>query len=307
MKKTGYKSIEPNQVNTGTLHRFLLGAVVPRPIALAGTVDEKGNYNLSPFSFFNVFGANPPVMIFSPSRRVRDNTNKHTLENILEVAEVMIHIVDYGMVEQMSLSSTEYEKGVNEYIKAGFETVAGTRIRPLRIVGAPVAFECNVLTVIETGDEGGAGNLIISEVVCMHVREDLLDANGMIDPLRMDVVCRLGGDWYGRINAQNMFEIPKPISSKGIGFDQLPDYIMSSRFFTGNQLARLANVDALPAREYVEEVSTAYDFLHKKDLDITEKGKLILDIVYRCIELNEPVKALALLQAGHQMGCWSRD
>jgi flavin reductase (DIM6/NTAB) family NADH-FMN oxidoreductase RutF len=307
MEKSAYKSIEPNQVNTGIFHKFLLGSVVPRPIALAGTVDEKGNHNLSPFSFFNVFGANPPVMIFSPSRRVRDNTNKHTLENILEVPEVMIHIVDYGMVEQMSLSSTEYQKGVNEYIKAGFETVVGTRIKPLRIIGAPVAFECNVLTVIETGDEGGAGNLIISEVVCMHVREDLLDENGMIDPLKMDVVCRLGGDWYGRINAQNMFEIPKPISTKGIGFDQLPDYIMSSRLFTGNQLARLANVNALPAKDYVEEVSKSYGFLAVEKQDKKEMEKMILDIVYRCIDQNEPLEALALLQLANQMGCWHQE
>jgi len=304
MKAKTYKTIDPGEVSVGVLHQYLLSSVVPRPIALAGTVDDQGQFNLSPFSFFNVFGANPPVLIFSPSKRVRDHTNKHTFENILEVAEVMIHIVDYDMVEQMSLSSTEYERGVNEYIKAGFLTVPGDQIKPLRVVGAPVAFECKVLTVIETGEEGGAGNLIISEIVCMHVREDLLDENSMIDPLKMDVVCRLGGDWYGRINSENMFEIPKPIRSKGIGFDHLPLFIMESRLFTGNQLARLANVEALPTKAYLEEIRKENVAVFDLKIDLTEGEAALLDEVNRCIEQNEAVKALALLQLGWESGFW---
>ncbi len=302
MENGGYKTIIPGNVSVGTLHQYLLGGVVPRPIALAGTVDLQGNFNLSPFSFFNVFGANPPIMIFSPSRRVRDNTPKHTLENVREVPEVMIHIVDYDMVEQMSLSSTEYEKGIDEYIKAGFQTIPGDQIRPRRITGAPVAFECKVTNVIETGQEGGAGNLIISEVVCIHVREDLLDENGMIDPLKMDVVCRLGGDWYGRVNADNMFEIPKPIRSKGIGFDQLPDFIMESRLFTGNQLARLANVESLPGKEDLEEGKKVLQLIEQEANDKRTKNHLLMQLIYDCIERNEVMQALTLLYIGHASG-----
>ncbi|HAQ39225.1 MAG TPA: flavin reductase [Saprospirales bacterium] len=302
MRKNIYKTIDPGQISVGAFHQYLLGAVIPRPIALAGTVDKAGRFNLSPFSFFNVFGANPPIMIFSPSRRVRDNTDKHTLENVREIAEVMIHMVDYDMVEQMSLSSTEYDKGINEYIKAGFQAKPGDLIRPLRIIGAPVAFECKVINVIETGSEGGSGNLVVSEVLRMHIREDLLDENDMIDPVEMDVVCRLGGDWYGRINSENLFEIPKPIRSKGIGFDQLPDFIMNSHMFTGNQLARLANVEALPSKEYLDGLNHTFKQIEKEGADMKTRNHVLMRWVYECIEQNEAMKALALLYLGHASG-----
>jgi len=221
---------------------------------------------------------------------------------VREIAEVMIHMVDYDMVEQMSLSSTEYDKGINEYIKAGFQTQPGDLIRPLRIVGAPVAFECKVINVIETGSEGGSGNLIISEVVRMHIREDLLDENDMIDPIEMDVVCRLGGDWYGRITEDNMFEIPKPIRSKGIGFDQLPDFIMNSRMFTGNQLARLANVEALPTKEYLDGLKQTFKQIEKEGADKKTRNHVLMQWVYDCVEQNESMKALALLYLGQASG-----
>ena len=230
------------------MHALLLGSVIPRPIAFASTVDKSGIVNLSPFSYFNCFGANPPLMIFSPARRGRDNTTKHTYENILEVPEVVIHIVSYSMIYQMSLASGEYPKGVNEFVKAGLTEVPSLKVKPPRVKEAPVAFECKVIQVIPTGEKGGAGNLVICEVIMMHVKEDVLDDSGRIDPHKLDAVARLGGDWYCRVHGNNIFKLPKPLDKIGIGVDQLPPHIRNSRVLTGNNLGLLASVENLPER-----------------------------------------------------------
>jgi flavin reductase (DIM6/NTAB) family NADH-FMN oxidoreductase RutF len=208
-------------------------------------VDKDGKVNLSPYSFFNVFSANPPVMIFSPARRVRDNTTKHTLENVLETKEVVINIVSFEMVQQMSLSSTEYPKGVNEFVKAGFTEIPSENIKPPRVKEAPVQFECKVNDVISLGEHGGAGNLVICEVVKLHLDESILDEHGRIDPRKIDTVARMGGNWYSRARA-GLFEVEKPISTLGIGVDSLPEAIRFSKVLTGNDLGMLANVEQLP-------------------------------------------------------------
>ncbi|WP_407635421.1 flavin reductase family protein [Nafulsella turpanensis] len=230
----------------------MLGAIAPRPIAFASTVDKAGNVNLSPFSFFNAFGSNPPILIFSPARRVRDNTIKHTLENVQEVDEVVINIVNYKMVQQMSLSSTEYEKGVNEFIKSGLTPVTSERVRPPRVAEAPAAFECRVKQIIPTGTEGGAANLIICEVLLMHVQENILDKSGKIDPFKLDAVARMGGDWYCRAQGDALFTVPKPLRNMGMGVDQLPDEIRNSHILSGNDLGMLGNTEKMPTTEEVE-------------------------------------------------------
>lgn len=243
-------TINPNEIATGKFHSYLLGAIAPRPIAFASTIDEEGNPNLSPFSFFNLFGSNPPTLIFSPARRVRGNTTKHTLDNVLATKEVVINVVNYAIVQQMSLSSTEYPKGVNEFVKAGFTMLPSEEIKPFRVAESPVQFECIVKDVIFTGDEGGAGNLIICEVVKMHISEDVLDENGDIDQHKIDLVARAGGNYYTRAK-DGFFEIPKPISTLGIGVDAIPDEIRNSEVLTGNDLGMLGNVSQLPSKESV--------------------------------------------------------
>ncbi|NNF19645.1 MAG: flavin reductase family protein [Flavobacteriaceae bacterium] len=243
-------TITPGEVATPKLHGYLLGAVGPRPIAFASTIDSEGRPNLSPFSFFNVFSANPPVMIFSPARRVRNNTTKHTLENVLKTKEVVINIVNYDMVQQMSLSSTEYPEGENEFVKAGLTMLPSELVKPFRVAESPVQFECRVTKVEALGEEGGAGNLIFSEVVKMHVHKSILDENGSIDQHKIDQVARMGGNWYSRAN-QGMFEVPKPLSTLGIGIDAIPEKIRHSKLLTGNDLGKLGNVEELPVREEV--------------------------------------------------------
>ncbi|MBD8487438.1 flavin reductase family protein [Echinicola sp. CAU 1574] len=245
------KTVEPGEVSVGDFHAFMLGAIVPRPIAFVSTVDLEGNVNLSPFSFFNAFGSNPPLVVFSPSRRVRDNTIKHSLENVLEVPEVVINIVNYAMVEQMSLASTEYEKGVNEFQKAGFTEVTSQLVAPPRVKEAPVAFECKVKEVISMGEEGGAANLVVCEIVLAHFDELILDEKGKIDPFKLDAVARMGGNWYCRANGASLFEIEKPVKNRGIGVDQIPDKIRYSVVLTGNDLGKLGNVEVLPSEEEV--------------------------------------------------------
>jgi len=249
------KTINPKDVSIAQFHSYLLGAVAPRPIAFASTVDKDGNVNLSPFSFFNVFGTNPPVLVFSPSRRVRDNTTKHSLENVKEVPEVVINIVNYAMVEQMSLASTEYEKGVNEFMKSGFTEQKSMLVKPPRVKEAPVSFECKVLDIIAIGEEGGAANLVICEVLLAHIAEDILNETGQIDPQRLDAVARMGGDWYCRANGDALFEIAKPIRNKGIGVDNIPRHIRNSTVLTGNNLGRLGNCERLPDQTEVENFS----------------------------------------------------
>src|SRR5688572_7953282 len=245
--KDNMVTVDPKEISVAKMHAYLLGAVTPRPIAFASTVDKDGNVNLSPFSFFNCFGMNPPLLIFSPARRVRDNTTKHTYENVLEVPEVVVNVVNYAMVQQTSLASTEYPKGVNEFVKSGFTAIPSVKIRPPRVAESPVSMECKVLDVVATSDKGGAGNLVICEVLLMHIREDILDADGRIDPHKIDTVARLGGDWYCRVNGDALFKVPKPLDKLGIGVDQIPERIRLSNVLTGNDLGMLGNVESLPS------------------------------------------------------------
>lgn len=256
--------IDPKHVPVPRMHAMLLGAVTPRPIAFASTVDKDGNVNLSPFSFFNCFGANPPLVIFSPARRGRDNTVKHTYENVQEVAEVVINIVTYDMVQQTNLASAEFPKGVNEFVKAGFTPVASEKVKPPRVGESPVSMECKVLQVIRTGDQGGAGNLVICEVVLMHVKDEVLDADGKIDPFKLDAVARLGSDWYCRVQGDSIFKVPKPLDRASIGYDQIPESIRDSTVLTGNDLGLLGNVETLPDEKSISAVAASTDFMMAK-------------------------------------------
>ncbi len=246
-------SIDPKEIPVPKLHHYLLGAVGPRPIAFASTVDSAGNHNLSPFSFFNVFSANPPIMIFSPARNGRTNTLKDTYNNVKAVPEVVINIVNYAIVEQMSLSSSPYPSEVDEFVKAGFTPLASDIIKPARVAESPVQFECKVREVIELGDQGAAGNLVVCEVLRIHVNEAVLDENQMIDQQKIDLVARMGGNWYCRADQHAMFEILKPLTTCGIGFDQLPEDVRKSNVLTGNDLGKLAGVEALPDETEVNE------------------------------------------------------
>jgi len=265
------KTINPKSISIPELHGILLGSIAPRPIAFASTVDSEGNVNLSPFSFFNVFSANPPIMIFSPARRVRGNTTNHTLDNVHEVKEVCISVVTYKMVQQVSLSSTEYDKGVNEFLKAGFTEVACERIKPPRVKESPVSFECIVKEIQPLGKEGGAGNLVLCEVVLIHLDESILDSEGNIDPLKVDAVARMGGNWYCRAN--NIFEVTKPLRRLGIGLDKLPVAIKSSSILTGNDLAQLANVEELPTVSAIEKFLSPEDIENIKSLSLEDRQK----------------------------------
>lgn len=262
-------SIDPNEISTPQLHSYLLSAVSPRPICFASTVDAQGVVNLSPYSFFNVFSANPPILVFSPARRVRGNTVKHTLENVLETKEVVINIVSYDMVQQMSLSSTEYPKGVNEFVKAGFTEVPSEVVKPPRVGESPVQMECVVKDVISLGEEGGAGNLVIAQVVRVHINENILDPEGGIDLLKIDTVARMGGNWYSRAK-EGMFEVPKPLRTLGIGVDALPKAIRESKILTGNDLGRLANIEILP--EAANTKASIGEEIHRKAHALLESG-----------------------------------
>ncbi len=245
------KTIDPENIKTGQLHAHMLSAVAPRPIALASTIDKNGNPNLSPFSFFNAFGSKPPTLIFSPARRVRDNTIKHTLENVYETMEVVINVVTYAMVQQASLSSCEYPKGVNEFEKAGFTPVPSLKIKPFRVKESPVTFECIVKQVIETGHEGGAGNLVICEIILMHINECVLNEQGLIDQQKIDLVARCGQNLYCRASGTALFEVEKPNLKMGIGIDQIPVDIRNSEILSGNDLGQLGNVEVLPDNETI--------------------------------------------------------
>lgn len=239
-------TINPKDVSTAEFHAYLLGAVTPRPIAFASTTDLQGRVNLSPFSFFNCFGANPPLLIFSPARRGKDNTTKHTYENVLVVPEVVINVVNYAMVQQASLASNEFPKEINEFRKAGFTEAASVMVRPPRVAEAPVSMECKVLQVIQTGKVAAAGNLVICQVLLMHVKDEVLDGEGSIDPFKLDAVARLGRDWYCRVQGNAIFKVPKPAGKLPIGIDQIPEGIRTSRVLTGNDLALLAGVEKIP-------------------------------------------------------------
>jgi flavin reductase (DIM6/NTAB) family NADH-FMN oxidoreductase RutF len=245
-------TIDPKDVSVSEFHSYLLSAIAPRPIAFASTVDKSGNVNLSPFSFFNVFGSNPPTLIFSPNKRVRDGSGKDTLDNVHEVDEVVINMVDYSMVEQMSLASCEFPKGTNEFLKAGFTEMPSQLIRPPRVAESKVAFECKIKQIISMGEQGGAANLIICQVLMIHVSEDLLGENNRIDPTKTDWVARMGGDWYCRASGDAMFEVAKPNVHLGVGVDAIPEFIKQSGMFTGNDLGRLGNLAQLPLQEEIE-------------------------------------------------------
>ncbi len=254
-------SFDPKELSTGRLHGYLLSAVAPRPIAFASTMDANGNPNLSPFSFFNVFSANPPIMIFSPARRVRDNTIKHTLENVEAVKEVVINVVNYDIVHQMSLSSTEYPEDVNEFEKTGLTMLPSDMVKPFRVAESPVQFECKVNDIIHLGTEGGAGNLVICEVVKLHIADEVMNADNTINQEALDLVARAGGSYYSRAK-KGFFEIPKPLRTLGIGVDSLPEHVRNSMILTGNNLGMLANVEALPSEEevnqFIKDVSKRY-------------------------------------------------
>jgi flavin reductase (DIM6/NTAB) family NADH-FMN oxidoreductase RutF len=252
--------IIPGEIKTNELHAYLLSAVAPRPICFASTIDGSGAPNLSPFSFFNIFGSKPPIAIFSSNRRVRDNTTKHTLENLRLTGEVVINMVNYPMVEQTSLASCEYPEGVNEFLKAGFTPVASELVKPFRVQESPVQLECKVQQIIETGQEGGAANLIICEILVVHIDDAVLDEQQRIDPNKIDLVARMGGDYYCRASGDALFEVAKPNLKLGIGVDALPEGIRYSRILTGNNLGQLANVAQLPV------IDPAFEDEHLKNI-----------------------------------------
>lgn len=277
-------SLDPKELPQPKLHQYLLGAIGPRPIAFASTLDEEGRPNLAPYSFFNVFSSNPPILIFSPARRGRDNTTKHTLENALVTKECVINIVNYAMVEQMSLASTEYPEGVSEFTKTGLTPIASEVVKPFRVKEAPVQFECKINDVVALGTQGGAGNLVICEVVRIHVSEDILDEEGRISPVKIDQVARMGGHFYTRAN-QGLFQLPQPMAQVGIGFDSMPEDVRTSQVLTGNELAQLAGVESLPNETEVNEYK------------LTELADLFMEYEGRAGELEQQLhhKAKALV------------
>ncbi len=285
-------SLIPSEITTGQLHSYLLGAVGPRPIAFASTIDDQGNPNLSPFSFFNVFSANPPVLIFSPARRVRDNSTKHTLNNVLRIKEVVINVVNYELVQQMSLTSTEYGENENEFIKAGLTMLSSDMVKPFRVAESPVQFECKVIKVEALGKDGGAGNLVFAEIVKMHIDKSVLDKNGLIDQFKIDLVARMGGNWYTRAN-KGMFEVPKPLSKLGIGVDRIPKEIKALKMLKGNDLGLLGNVERIPDKNEIEEFMVSNEdvasLVQKKDL----KG--LLKITRKYLDNNEILSAWKVL------------
>lgn len=275
-------TLDPKVLPIPKLHRYLLGSIGPRPIAFASTIDKDGNRNLAPFSFFNVFSANPPILIFSPARSGRTNTTKNTHDNVKEVAEVVINVVTYDMVHQMSLASSPFEAGVDEFEKSGFTPIASDTIRPFRVKESPVQIECKVLEVKELGQNGGAGNLVICEVQKIHIAEEVLDKNQMVDQQKIDLVSRMGGNWYCRANNASMFEVDKPITTIGVGVDALPEKIRTSSHLTGNDLGILGNMESIPTAEDI-----------KRDLSVmdTPSFSLAKDLLSQ----NKPQRAYAIL------------
>ena len=286
--------IVPSELPIPKLHGYLLGVIGPRPICFASTVDAQGRPNLSPFSFFNVFGSNPPLCIFSPARRGTNNTTKDTYHNAKATGEVVINVVNHAMVQQMSLSSTEYPPGVNEFEKAGFTAVPSELVKPFRVQESPAQLECKVKQVIETGDGPGAGNLIICEVVLIHIKDEVLDEHGRVDQRKIDLVARMGGDWYCRAHGDALFEVAKPIGRMGIGVDGLPADIRNSHILTGNDLGRLGNTEQLPDETRVNEYK------------LTELSELFIDLQDDPRALEEALHRHAhdLLEQGRMEEAW---
>lgn len=281
--------------------QWLQAAIAPRPVCFASTVDAQGNVNLSPFSFFNMFSTNPAVVIFSPSRRVRDNTTKHTLENIKEVPEVVINICDYDMVQQVSLASCEYPKGVDEFIKAGFTKEPATILKPPMVKEAKVKFECKVLEVKSLGDTHGAGQLVIAEILRMHVAESVLGDNGKIDQRKLQLIARLGGDWYSVVNESNLFQVAKPNVQLGIGMDALPESILLSKILTGNNLAQLANVHEMPVVEPSFEDDQLKNIIQYYAINPEDMEKELHLYAKKLLDENKVYEAWQVLLAGHNV------
>lgn len=265
MSKRDYINLDPKELTVPEVHQHLLGAIGPRPIAFAATVDANGNDNLAPFSFFNVFSANPPILIFSPARSGKTNTTKDTYNNVKIHPEVVINIVDFAMVHQMSLASSPYPSGTSEFVKSGLTPISADLIKPKRVAESPVQFECKVIEVKELGTGGAAGNLVICEVLRIHIDKALIGTNGKIDQTKIDLVARMGGNWYCRADKNSMFEIEKPITTCGIGFDKLPEDFLSSTVLTGNDLGQLAGIEVVPDETEVNE----YKLLELSDLFIS--------------------------------------
>ena len=291
-------TINTADLKPSELQNYLQYAIAPRPICFVSTIDKQGNINLSPFSFFNIFSINPPVCVFSPSRRVRDNTTKHSLENILEVPECVINIVNYDMVQQTSLASVEYPKGVNEFVKAGFTQVPSELVGPPRVAESPVQMECLIMQVIPLGENAGAGNLVLAEIKRIHINEDILDESGKIDQAKIDLVARLGGDWYCRVGVDNLFEVEKPVRTLGIGVDSLPASIRNSEVLTGNNLGQLGNVENLPTDEEIAEFRTDPELRQILDATIGDaqtRERELHQYARKLLESKEVIKAWKVL------------
>lgn len=290
--------IVPGEIKTAQLHAYLLGAVAPRPICFASTVDADGNPNLSPFSFFNVFGSNPTTLVFSPSRKVRDNTIKHTLENIYATHEVVINVVNYAMVQQMSLSSCEYPKTVDEFVKAGFTKLPSEKVKPFRVAESPVQMECKVRQVIETGTEGGAGDLVICEVLVMHINDAVLNDKQQIDPHKIDLVARMGGDYYCRASGAAVFEVEKPNTQLGIGIDALDLSIKNSTILSGNNLGQLANVHEMPVVDPAFNDDTLKNIIQYYSLNPQEMEQELHRYAKKLLDAGKVNEAWQVLLAG---------
>ena len=287
-------SFTPKELTVAKMHHYLLGAIGPRPIAFASTIDENGQANLAPFSFFNVFSANPPILIFSPARSGRTNTTKDTYNNVKAHPEVVINVVNFDIVEQMSLASSPYPAGENEFVKSGLTPIPSDLVKPFRVKESPVQFECKVNQVIELGTEGGAGNLIICEVVKFHIDESYLDENQLIDQQKIDLVARMGGNWYCRANEHAMFELEKPITTCGVGYDQLPQDFLQSDVLSKNLLARLAGIEEIPDETDVNE----YKLMELSDLFLS------LDSQPKELELALHKRAKVLLEENKLKDAW---
>jgi flavin reductase (DIM6/NTAB) family NADH-FMN oxidoreductase RutF len=291
-------TLKTSDLSPMQLQNYLQYAIAPRPICFASTIDAEGNVNLSPFSFFNMFSTNPPMCIFSPARRVRDNTTKHTLENVLQVKECVINIVNYDMVQQMSLASTEYAKGVNEFEKAGFTMQESHLVKPPRVAEAPVQLECLVNEVIPLGDKHGAGNLVLAEIKLIHIKEDILDEDGKIDQAKIDLVARLGGDWYCRVTPENLFKVAKPLTTLGIGVNALPVAVRNSKVLTGNDLGMLGNMEVLPNDLEIDTMrwnTAVKDILDATIGDETNRERELHELAHQLLALGNVVDALKVV------------
>ncbi len=296
-------SYDTKEISAGKLQAILTASVAPRPIAFASTIDSDGNDNLSPFSFFNVFSSNPPIAIFSPARRVRDNTTKHTYENVLKVPEVVINVVNYDMVQQTSLASTEYGKGINEFVKAGFTSIASDLIKPKRVKESPVQMECKVIETKPLGDSGGAGILVICEILKIHINEGVM-TNERIDQNKINLVGRLGENWYTKAFGEALFEVAKPLTTLGIGIDKLPEYIRKSDVFTGNDLGMLGNIEKFPsiseALKFVEEEGLQDYLLNHSKNNKLEKDFYIHNLAKKYLSFSNVEGSLKILVAAYE-------